>query len=53
MQGRFYFGEHLDDSTGCDSDVSAVFRLCPLIMFVIFDNILINVKFILVACWHC
>ncbi|KAL6566912.1 hypothetical protein OROMI_015316 [Orobanche minor] len=22
--GRFYFGEHLDDSTGCDADVSAL-----------------------------
>ncbi|XP_020253284.1 protein TIC 100 [Asparagus officinalis] len=24
IYGRFYFGEHLEDSTGCDSDVSAL-----------------------------
>ncbi|CAA6663712.1 unnamed protein product [Spirodela intermedia] len=24
MQGRFYFGDYLDDSTGCDADISAL-----------------------------
>ena len=24
MQGRFYFGELMEDDTGCDEDVSAV-----------------------------
>lgn len=25
LQGRFYFGKHLEDSSGCDEDVSAVY----------------------------
>lgn len=33
MQGRFYFGELLQDSTGCDEDVSAVFMISYYILY--------------------
>lgn len=46
MQGRFYFGELLDDEYGCDEDVSAV---CPEVEF--FSCLSKGVTFVTLTCW--
>lgn len=53
MQGRFYFGELLEDSTGCDSDVSTVSFDLHSLHGSAFSGNFINASAVSVACRYC